>query len=102
MNNISRYLSSVDAGYSLLFGGDGWQTLCERVADGSIGDASEMSSRINRYVNGSGPTIQLPIAEAMVAYRERSCDEDSSQIFVPFVNVSNFIFIIYLFVTYWS
>lgn len=30
--------------------------------------------------------MQLPVAEAMVAYREKVSDEDSSQIFVPFVN----------------
>ncbi|XP_077300386.1 phosphofurin acidic cluster sorting protein KrT95D isoform X2 [Arctopsyche grandis] len=86
VNYISRYLASMDAGYAILFGGEGWQSLCERAADGSINDANDLVNRINRYVSGSGPTVQLPIGEAMVTYRERSCDEDSSQIFVPFIN----------------
>lgn len=48
VNYISRYLTSVDAGYSALFGGDGWLSLCDRAADGSLQDTSDITTRINR------------------------------------------------------
>lgn len=50
VNYISRYLASMDSGYAILFGSEGWQSLCERAADGSINDANDLASRINRYV----------------------------------------------------
>ncbi|KAI5631509.1 PACS-1 cytosolic sorting protein domain-containing protein [Phthorimaea operculella] len=84
-NTVSRYLSSTDTGYSLLFSGDQWPALCERAADCSMQDVSEMSSRIARYLNTIGPVNNIPIGEAMVAYREKSGDEDASQTFVPFI-----------------
>merc|ERR1719414_1708888 len=30
--------------------------------------------------------INLPVAEAMVTYKEKSSDEESSQVFIPFVS----------------
>lgn len=39
----------MDSGYAILFGSDGWQSLCERAADGSINDANDLANRINRY-----------------------------------------------------
>lgn len=44
----------------------------------------EITNRIQRYLHSSGPCTQIPIAEAMVNYKE----EDSCQIFVPFISVS--------------
>lgn len=41
-----------------------------------------------RYLNSIGPVVNVPIGEAMIAYREKSGDEDSSQTFVPFIAVS--------------
>ena len=47
-------------------------------------DIVEMVQRIQRYLHAAGPCTQIPIGEAMVNYK----DEDSRQIFVPFVSVS--------------
>ena len=54
-------------------------------------------SRIEKYVSTkSGDSINLPVAEAMVTYKEKTYDDgESSQVFVPFVrydhsNTSNF------------
>ncbi|XP_031785463.1 phosphofurin acidic cluster sorting protein 2 isoform X2 [Nasonia vitripennis] len=77
-NTLSRYLASIDARYALLFG-DEWRELAER--EGA--NASESAARVVEYLASSGTTLQLPIAEAMVTYRET---DDSSQIFVPFIN----------------
>ncbi|XP_035732181.1 phosphofurin acidic cluster sorting protein 2-like isoform X1 [Vespa mandarinia] len=77
-NTLSKYLSSVDAKYSVLFG-DEWKELLEREGGG----ASEGAARVSEYVAATNSTLPLPIAEAMVTYRET---DDSSQIFIPFVN----------------
>ncbi|XP_055696699.1 phosphofurin acidic cluster sorting protein 2 isoform X8 [Lutzomyia longipalpis] len=83
---ISRYLSAVDATYGALFGTEAWQQLCERAigsdpAQSKI-DVIEVTNRVQRYLHSAGPCTQIPIAEAMVNYRE----EDSCQIFVPFIS----------------
>ncbi|XP_047351870.1 phosphofurin acidic cluster sorting protein 2 isoform X2 [Vespa velutina] len=77
-NTLSKYLSSVDTKYSVLFG-DEWKELLEREGGG----ASEGAARVSEYVAATNSTLPLPIAEAMVTYRET---DDSSQIFIPFVN----------------
>ncbi|KAJ8713824.1 hypothetical protein PYW08_007444 [Mythimna loreyi] len=82
---IARHLAASDGGYAALFTSDSWANICERAADGSAPDVAEMSSRIGRYLNSIGPVNNVPIGEAMVAYREKSGDEDSSQTFVPFI-----------------
>ncbi|XP_072930175.1 phosphofurin acidic cluster sorting protein 1 [Epargyreus clarus] len=82
---ISRYLSAADAAYAGLFASESWAALCERANDMPMNDIAEMSSRIARYLNSIGPVHNVPIGEAMVAYREKSGDEDSSQTFVPFI-----------------
>ncbi|XP_063627539.1 phosphofurin acidic cluster sorting protein 2 isoform X2 [Cydia splendana] len=81
---VARHLAATDTAYGALFG-DAWAACCERAAEGSLPDQTEMSSRIARYLNSIGPVNNVPIGEAMVAYRERSGDEDASQTFVPFI-----------------
>ncbi|XP_062536247.1 phosphofurin acidic cluster sorting protein 2 isoform X2 [Armigeres subalbatus] len=83
---VARYLSVVDSSYSNMFGTENWQQICERAANlesaQSKIESAEIISRIQRYLHSSGPCTQVPIAEAMVNYR----DEDSCQIFVPFIS----------------
>ncbi|XP_049317791.1 phosphofurin acidic cluster sorting protein 2 [Bactrocera dorsalis] len=106
-STIARYLSQVDLTYGAMFGSDNWYQLCERVAataaavsavttvnasalSTTLGDSVtanksdivEMVQRIQRYLHAAGPCTQIPIGEAMVNYK----DEDSRQIFVPFVS----------------
>ncbi|CAG4931043.1 unnamed protein product [Parnassius apollo] len=82
---VSRYVAASDSTYAALFANDLWPQVCERAAEHSMPDIAEMSSRIGRYLNSIGPVNSIPIGEAMVAYREKSGDEDSSQTFVPFI-----------------
>lgn len=65
---VSRHLASLDAGYAALFPNE--QDFKE-----------DLASRIHRYVAGNGPVTQLPLAEAML-----TCQDDSSQLFIPFVS----------------
>jgi phosphofurin acidic cluster sorting protein 2 len=87
---ISRYLGQLDPAYCTLFCNDNWQQLCERAATYIIENAqskseiTELTARIQKYLQSGGPCTQIPIAEAMVNYK----DEDSCQIFVPFISVS--------------
>lgn len=107
--NVARHLSQMDQAYAAMFGSDNWTQLCERAAataaavsavttvnatalTANLADAAgvnksdiaELVQRIQRYLLTAGPCTQIPIAEAMVNYK----DEDSCQIFVPFVSVS--------------
>lgn len=84
-STVSRYISASDPGYGALFTGEVWNGLCERGSENSPADRAEVSSRIARYLNSMGPVTNMPIGEAMVAYRDKSVDEDSSQIFIPFI-----------------
>ncbi|XP_029042872.1 phosphofurin acidic cluster sorting protein 2 isoform X7 [Osmia bicornis bicornis] len=77
-NTLSKYLSSIDTKYSMLFGEE-WKELLEREGGG----VSEGAARVSEYLAAAGTTLLLPIAEAMVTYREI---DDSSQIFIPFIN----------------
>lgn len=73
-NGVARYLASVDSLYAALFPPTFIDILEIK--------AEELVSRIQRYVSSSQPpTVQMPIAEAML-----TCHDDSSQIFIPFVN----------------
>lgn len=71
--SISRHLAAIDAGYAGLFPPD--QDL----------KLDEIAIRLQRYlaVPSTAPVAQLPLAEAML-----NCHDDSSQQFIPFVNVS--------------
>ncbi|CAH4031469.1 unnamed protein product [Pieris brassicae] len=82
---VVRYLSAVDPAYAALFANETWAGLCDRAPDAHMSDIAEMSSRIARYLNSIGPVNNIPIGEAMIAYRDKSADEDSSQTFVPFI-----------------
>lgn len=88
-SSISRYLSTIDSSYASMFGNESWSQLCESAASVEPVQAKpeiqEIVNRIQRYLHTAGPCTQIPIAEAMVNYK----DEDSCQIFVPFVSVSD-------------
>lgn len=70
--SVSRHLSNLDPGYAILFPPD--QDL----------KIDELATRIQRYLSAppTAPVAQLALAEAML-----NCQDDSSQQFIPFVNV---------------
>lgn len=87
-SSISRYLSQIDSSYASIFGNENWSQLCESASSQdpiqAKAEIQEITNRIQGYLQTAGPCTQIPIAEAMVNYK----DEDSCQIFVPFVSVS--------------
>jgi phosphofurin acidic cluster sorting protein 2 len=87
-SSVSRFLSSIDNSYASLFGNESWQQLCcNAETSQSKADTMEITNRIQRYIHSSGPCTQIPIGEALVAVVNYK-DEDSCQIFVPFISVS--------------
>ncbi|XP_053806282.1 phosphofurin acidic cluster sorting protein 2 isoform X7 [Vidua macroura] len=52
-----------------------------------VSEAPDVVSRITQYIAGANCAHQLPIAEAMLTYKQKSPDEESSQKFIPFVGV---------------
>lgn len=74
--NISKQLAAQDQGYAALFPPD--QEI----------KGDELVNRIHRYLSvpSTAPLAHLPLAEAML-----NCQDDSSQLFIPFVNVSTLI-----------
>ena len=74
MNTVAKYIGSQDTVYSSLFLHDSWRDILEK-AEPSANDVSELVSRVEQYLNSCGSTennlMHLPIAEAMVTYKER-------------------------------
>ncbi|XP_075048252.1 phosphofurin acidic cluster sorting protein 2 isoform X2 [Mixophyes fleayi] len=103
---VAKYLGSVDYKYYNLFQDPAWRDLFTKL-DAQTSDFSPLStvqdpqdvvSRVTQYISGANCAHQLPIAEAMLTYKQKrkksfhfdftlSPDEDSSQKFIPFVGV---------------
>ncbi|KAM5273254.1 phosphofurin acidic cluster sorting protein 2 isoform 3-T3 [Ctenodactylus gundi] len=85
---VARYLGSVDYRYHNFFQDLAWRDLFNRLeAQSAVQDTPDIVSRITQYIAGANCAHQLPIAEAMLTYRQKSPDEESSQRFIPFVGV---------------
>uniref|UniRef100_F6QKC4 Phosphofurin acidic cluster sorting protein 2 n=1 Tax=Callithrix jacchus TaxID=9483 RepID=F6QKC4_CALJA len=86
---VARYLGSVDYRYNNFFQDLAWRDLFSKLeAQSAVQDAPDIVSRITQYMAGANCAHQLPIAEAMLTYKQKSPDEESSQKFIPFVGVS--------------
>uniref|UniRef100_A0A8D8Y9G8 Phosphofurin acidic cluster sorting protein 2 n=3 Tax=Cacopsylla melanoneura TaxID=428564 RepID=A0A8D8Y9G8_9HEMI len=81
-SSLCRYLGSLDAAYNSMFLSDSWKESLDRACL----DGSEAVTRILHYASTAGTCVQLPVAEAMLTYKEKSSDDESSQIFIPFIN----------------
>jgi hypothetical protein len=69
-NSLARYLSSLDGVYASAFSAETWKELLER-AELQKTDCQEMLNRVHRYLHSASATIQLPVAEAMITYKEK-------------------------------
>uniref|UniRef100_A0A2I3G354 Phosphofurin acidic cluster sorting protein 2 n=1 Tax=Nomascus leucogenys TaxID=61853 RepID=A0A2I3G354_NOMLE len=94
---VARYLGSVDYRYNNFFQDLAWRDLFNKLeAQSAVQDTPDIVSRITQYIAGANCAHQLPIAEAMLTYKQKSLtvcflalspDEESSQKFIPFVGV---------------
>ncbi|XP_047398044.1 phosphofurin acidic cluster sorting protein 2 isoform X5 [Sciurus carolinensis] len=96
---VARYLGSVDYRYHNFFQDLAWRDLFNKLeAQSAVQDTPDIVSRVTQYIAGANCAHQLPIAEAMLTYKQKrkrhfhfdftlSPDEESSQRFIPFVGV---------------
>uniref|UniRef100_A0A8D2LHY1 Phosphofurin acidic cluster sorting protein 2 n=1 Tax=Varanus komodoensis TaxID=61221 RepID=A0A8D2LHY1_VARKO len=84
---VAKYLGSVDYQYNNYFQDLSWKDLFNKLE--AQNESPDIVSRITQYMVGANCSHQLPIAEAMLTYKQKSPDEESAQKFIPFVGVSN-------------
>ncbi|TFK06898.1 CMP-N-acetylneuraminate-beta-galactosamide-alpha-2,3-sialyltransferase 1 [Platysternon megacephalum] len=85
---VAKYLGSVDYRYNNFFQDLAWRDLFNKLeAQTIVQETPDIVSRITQYIAGANCAHQLPIAEAMLTYKQKSPDEESSQKFIPFVGV---------------
>uniref|UniRef100_A0A7N6FBX4 Phosphofurin acidic cluster sorting protein 2 n=1 Tax=Anabas testudineus TaxID=64144 RepID=A0A7N6FBX4_ANATE len=80
---VSKYLGTIDYRYNSLFQDAAWRDLFHKPEAPVV----DVVSRVTQYMVGANGAHQLPIAEAMLTYKQKSPDEDSCQKFIPFIGV---------------
>uniref|UniRef100_H2YM35 Phosphofurin acidic cluster sorting protein 2 n=1 Tax=Ciona savignyi TaxID=51511 RepID=H2YM35_CIOSA len=88
-HRLSRHMASLDNHYSALFADASWKEHADKLdtshsADNTA-DYDVITSRIKEYLNEATNLLQLPIAEAMLTFRQTG-DDNSSQKFIPFIS----------------
>ncbi|XP_036397656.1 phosphofurin acidic cluster sorting protein 2 isoform X4 [Megalops cyprinoides] len=85
---VSKYLGTIDYRYNSLFQDAAWRDLFHKPeAPVVVQESPDVVSRVTQYMVGANGAHQLPIAEAMLTYKQKSPDEDSCQKFIPFIGV---------------
>ncbi|KAM9477904.1 phosphofurin acidic cluster sorting protein 2 isoform 3-T3 [Clarias gariepinus] len=85
---VSKYLASIDYRYNNLFQDSAWRDLFYKPeAPVIVQESPDVVSRVTQYMLGANGAHQLPIAEAMLTYKQKSPDEDSCQKFIPFIGM---------------
>uniref|UniRef100_A0A3Q0RSP1 Phosphofurin acidic cluster sorting protein 2 n=1 Tax=Amphilophus citrinellus TaxID=61819 RepID=A0A3Q0RSP1_AMPCI len=86
---VSKYLGTIDYRYNSLFQDAAWRDLFHKPEAPVVAQENpDVVSRVTQYMVGANGAHQLPIAEAMLTYKQKSPDEDSCQKFIPFIGVS--------------
>ncbi|XP_029317145.1 phosphofurin acidic cluster sorting protein 2 isoform X4 [Cottoperca gobio] len=96
---VSKYLGTIDYRYNSLFQDAAWRDLFHKPEAPVIAQENpDVVSRVTQYMVGANGAHQLPIAEAMLTYKQKrkkslhfdfavSPDEDSCQKFIPFIGM---------------
>ncbi|XP_069016605.1 phosphofurin acidic cluster sorting protein 2 isoform X6 [Embiotoca jacksoni] len=99
---VSKYLGTIDYRYNSLFQDAAWRDLFLKPEAPVVGtelspprppippaaqENPDVVSRVTQYMVGANGAHQLPIAEAMLTYKQKSPDEDSCQKFIPFIGM---------------
>eukprot|EP00092_Neocalanus_flemingeri_P012906 GFUD01013905.1.p1 GENE.GFUD01013905.1~~GFUD01013905.1.p1 ORF type:complete len:920 (+),score=246.81 GFUD01013905.1:471-3230(+) len=83
-NSVSKGLAARCPLYTKLFHDDSWRDLLDK-PEPTKAEIAELVGRVSQYLALSYNS-HLSIAEAMVTYKEKLTDEESCQVFVPFVS----------------
>ncbi|GFR96925.1 phosphofurin acidic cluster sorting protein 2-like isoform X3 [Elysia marginata] len=84
-SSVGKYIASIDSTYGSLFLDQQWKDTFEKPESPKL-DSQDIVNRISKYVNGATSVHQMPLAEALIMCKGRSSDEESSQIFIPFLS----------------
>ncbi|XP_041668516.1 phosphofurin acidic cluster sorting protein 2 isoform X3 [Cheilinus undulatus] len=96
---VSKYLGTIDYRYNSLFQDAAWRDLFLKPEAPVVAQENpDVVSRVTQYMLGANGAHQLPIAEAMLTYKQKrkksfhfdfavSPDEDSCQKFIPFIGM---------------
>ncbi|XP_053290137.1 phosphofurin acidic cluster sorting protein 2 [Pleuronectes platessa] len=96
---VSKYLGTIDYRYNSLFQDAAWRDLFLKPEAPVLAQENpDVVSRVTQYMVGANGAHQLPIAEAMLTYKQKrkksfhfdfavSPDEDSCQKFIPFIGM---------------
>ncbi|XP_069573757.1 phosphofurin acidic cluster sorting protein 2 isoform X7 [Brachyistius frenatus] len=96
---VSKYLGTIDYRYNSLFQDAAWRDLFLKPEAPVVAQENpDVVSRVTQYMVGANGAHQLPIAEAMLTYKQKrkksfhfdfavSPDEDSCQKFIPFIGM---------------
>ncbi|XP_070697834.1 phosphofurin acidic cluster sorting protein 2 isoform X1 [Pempheris klunzingeri] len=96
---VSKYLGTIDYRYNSLFQDAAWRELFHKPEAPVVAQENpDVVSRVTQYMVGANGAHQLPIAEAMLTYKQKrkksfhfdfavSPDEDSCQKFIPFIGM---------------
>ncbi|EQB77581.1 hypothetical protein CB1_000409006 [Camelus ferus] len=77
---VARYLGSVDYRYNNFFQDLAWRDLFNKLeAQSAVQDTPDIVSRITQYISGANCAHQLPIAEAMLTYKQKRVQVEGSQ-----------------------
>ncbi|XP_064283543.1 phosphofurin acidic cluster sorting protein 2 isoform X5 [Passer domesticus] len=69
---VAKYLGSVDYRYNNFFQDLAWRDLFNKLeAQTTVSEAPDVVSRITQYIAGANCAHQLPIAEAMLTYKQK-------------------------------
>lgn len=68
INSLAKYLGSIDSIYGAAFVSESWREVVERWEKP---DVQEAVNRVHRYLTQALQTLHLPIAEAMLTYKEK-------------------------------
>ncbi|XP_078673334.1 phosphofurin acidic cluster sorting protein 2-like isoform X15 [Branchiostoma floridae x Branchiostoma belcheri] len=82
---LARYLASIDSKYNATFNDQTWKEAFDKPDSSTQLDYQDVIGKISSFVLSANVTHQLPIAEAMLTYKAKVTDEESTQTFIPFV-----------------
>ncbi|XP_076464543.1 phosphofurin acidic cluster sorting protein 1-like isoform X2 [Babylonia areolata] len=84
-SSIAKYLGGIDSTYSSLFMDSQWRDMFEKQDSPKL-DSPELSNRLSLYLSSANSVQQVPVAEALIMCKGKGNDENSTQIFIPFIS----------------
>lgn len=88
-SSVHKYLASIDSAYSNYFLASKDESANSSSANDSTTTtavtAHELYTKTSSFLKNAQTLLQIPIAEAMVTYKDKSVDEESNQVFIPFI-----------------